>query len=171
MGGKGSGGVRVGSGRKPKDRATSFLHGSKLRQSAPASKPEAVPMPTDLKGEQRSVWLDLAPHALEARTLTSGTAMAFRQLCGRIVLLRQMEALIEADGLMGVRVNTQMDEDGGGSQVVEKKAHDLLTKCMTLMQRVDQGMIRFRLAPIGKEIAVAEPVADPFAEFDDTTVQ
>lgn len=97
--------------------------------------------------------------------------MAFRQLCGRIVLLHQMEAMIAADGLMGTRVNTQMDEDGGGSQVIEKKAHDLLTKCMTLMQRVDQGMIRFRLAPIGKEIATAEPEVDPFAEFDGDTVQ
>lgn len=97
--------------------------------------------------------------------------MAFRQLCGRIVLLRQMEAMIAADGLMGDKVSLQMDDSGGGLQSVEKKAHDLLTKCMTLMQRVDQGMIRFRLAPIGKEIATPEPVADPFAEFDEGSVQ
>jgi hypothetical protein len=32
-------------------------------------------------------------------------------------------------------------------------------------------MIRFRLAPIGKEIAAPEVVVDPFAEFDGDTVQ
>jgi hypothetical protein len=170
VGGKGSGGLRVGSGRKPKDRATAFLHGAKPRQ-ATASRPEAVPMPADLSADQREVWRELAPYALEARTLTAGTSMAFRQLCGRIVLLRQMEAMIAADGLMDTKVSLQMDETGGGMQTVQKKAHDLITKCMTLMQRVDQGMIRFRLAPIGKEIAAPEVVVDPFAEFDGDTVQ
>jgi hypothetical protein len=150
-----------------------FLHGSKGAKPVQGTSkaPEAVPMPADLPADQRQVWLELAPHAREARTLTLATAMAFRQLCSRIVLLRQMEAAIAADGLMGDKVSLQMDESGGGLQSVEKKAHDLLTKCMTLMQRVDQGMIRFRLSPIGKEMVTAEPEADPFAEFDQETVQ
>lgn len=179
MGGKGSGGMRVGSGRKPKDAKAAFLHGKSRGQMVCVSSSGGnivagrgkIAVPGDLTTEQREVWLQLAPHALDAGTLTAGTAMAFRQLCGRIVLLHQMEAMIAADGLMGVRVNTQMDEDGGGSQVVEKKAHDLLTKCMTLMQRVDQGMIRFRLSPIGKEITAQEQPVDPFSEFDGDTIQ
>jgi hypothetical protein len=166
VGGRGSGGARVGSGRKPKDKVMAFLHGSKPRETR-VSRPQDVAMPSDLPADQSQVWRDLAPHAIEARTLTPATATAFRQLCGRIVLLRQMEALIAEDGLMGTKVSLQMDEAGGGMQNVEKKAHDLLTKCMTLMQRVDQGMIRFRLSPIGKEMTVETPTVDPFSEFDD----
>jgi hypothetical protein len=114
------------------------------------------------------VWNELAPHACAERTLTPATAAAFRQLCGRIVLLDKIEAQIEADGIMADKVTLQMDETGGGLQSVEKKAHDLLTKCMTLMQRVDQGMLRFRLSPMGKELAQAEPdkAIDPIAEFE-----
>jgi hypothetical protein len=115
-----------------------------------------------------AVWNELAPHACAERTLTPATAAAFRQLCGRIVLLDKIEAQIEADGIMADKVTLQMDETGGGLQSVEKKAHDLLTKCMTLMQRVDQGMLRFRLSPMGKELAQAEPdkAIDPIAEFE-----
>jgi hypothetical protein len=113
------------------------------------------------------VWNELAPHACAALTLVPGTAAAFRQLCGRIVLLQQIEAQIEADGIMGTKVSLQMDETGGGLQTVEKKAHDLLTKSMTLMQRVDQGMMRFRLSPMGKELTPTEAPKDEWAEFDD----
>ncbi len=86
-------------------------------------------------------------------------------------MLQQMEARLEADGLMTTKVSLQMDESGGGMQSVEPRAHDLLTKCMTMMQRVDQGMLRFRLSPMGKELVVTEAPVDPFDEFDKETVQ
>ena len=36
-----------------------------------------------------------------------------------------------------------------------------------MMQRVEAGMARFKLAPIGKELPDAAPPADPFSEFDE----
>lgn len=169
MGGRGSGGIRVGSGRKSKDAKTAQLHGSRQRQAAKPAQDAPIVLlsaPNDLTDAQREVWNELAPHACAARTLAAGTAVAFRQLCGRIVLLHQMEAQIEQDGIMDTQVSLQMDESGGGLQTVQKKAHDLLTKCMTMMQRVDQGMLRFRLSPMGKELAPTETPTDPFDEFD-----
>jgi hypothetical protein len=170
MGGYGSGGGRLGSGPKGKQEADRRLEGGRDRGKG-ASKPPKVTLiaaPADLPLAQRAVWNELAPHACEARTLTAGTAAAFRQLCGRIVLLGLIEKQIEDDGIMTDKVTLQMDEKGGGLQAVEKKAHDLLTKCMTLMQRVDQGMLRFGLSPIGKPIAAAEKPKDEFDEFDGT---
>jgi hypothetical protein len=174
MGGRGSGGARTGSGRKSKDAETAQLHGSKQR-SAPKTPQgpafELLPAPKGMGEAQRKVWDDLAPHACAQRTLTRATAEAFAQLCGRVVLLRKMEAQIDADGIMSTKVSLQMDETGGGLQAVEKKANDLLTKCMTMMQRVDQGMLRFRLSPMGKELAPSEQPKDEWAEFDEGPVQ
>ena len=99
---------------------------------------------------------------------------AFRQLCSAMSLMRAMEAEIEADGLTGTKVTLQMDEKGGGLQSVEKKAHTLLSKLTTMMQRVDAGMVRFGLAPVGKPLIDDSPEdapEDPFAKFDTPTEQ
>lgn len=171
MGGKGSGGTRIGTGPKRKTSDEKWLSGK-----GPANQPKTPPpvtliaAPADLTEAQTAVWNELAPHACAARTLVAGTVTAFRQLCGRIVLLHQMEAQLEQDGLMDTKVSLQMDETGGGLQTVQKKAHDLLTKCMTMMQRVDQGMLRFRLSPMGKEIIEPEPTKDEWSEFDGPSV-
>lgn len=173
MGGRGSGGLRTGAGRKSKEAHVLALHGGRDRLGVtndaqqPASVPnEPVDAPEDMPVDQRAVWDELAPHATAASTLTPRTALAFRQLCGRIVLLHKMEARLELDGLMTTKVSLQMDQAGGGLQNVEPKAHDLLTKCMTMMQRVDQGMLRFMLSPMGKEIVQPVKDVDPFAEFE-----
>jgi hypothetical protein len=146
-----------------------FLHGSKGAKPVQGTSkaPEAVPMPADLPADQRQVWLELAPHAREARTLTHGTAQAFRDLCEAIVLKRSMLARLEADGLTYLKVTI----DGSGQEHTEVKAHPLLAQHRGMMQRVEAGMTRFRLSPIGKEMATSEPEADPFAEFDGDTVQ
>lgn len=165
------GGARVGAGRKPKGAAILSLHGGRVRNGAkiatsvPNAPLPAVKQPEDLPSEQQKVWDELAPHALAARTLTAGTAAAFRDLCEAIVLKRMMLAEILADGLTGTKVTLQMDEQGGGVQSVEKKAHTLLSQHRGMMQRVEAGFTRFRLAPMGKELVVEEKAADPFEEF------
>ena len=165
------GGARVGSGRKPKGASILSLHGGRVRNAAnvPSTVPnqpfEPVNTPQDLPDVQQAVWNELAPHALEARTLTAGTAAAFRDLCEAIVLKRMMLAEILADGLTGTKVTVQMDESGGGLQSVEKKAHTLLSQYRGMMQRVEAGFTRFRLAPMGKEIVVEQKAVDPFEEF------
>ena len=165
------GGFRVGSGRKPKGAAILSLHGGRVRNGAQpgASVPNAPVMPVntpqDLPGAQKAVWDDLAPHALAARTLTDGTAAAFRDLCEAIVLKRMMLTEILADGLTQAKVSLQMDEAGGGLQSVEKKAHALLSQHRGMMQRVEAGLTRFRLAPMGKEIVQPVKAEDPFEEF------
>jgi hypothetical protein len=174
MGGVGSGGLRPGAGRKSKRDQDKWLGGNAGKR-APKTPPVAastglmMAAPVGMADAAVLVWNELAPHACAERTLTPATAAAFRQLCGRIVLLELLEKQIADDGIMTDKVTLQMDEKGGGLQQVEKKAHDLLTKCMTLMQRVDQGMLRFRLSPMGKELAPPEKAPDdPFSEFDKT---
>lgn len=134
--------------------------------AAPKAPVAPVPKPSDLPAGQSAVWDALSPHALAARTLTPGTAWAFRDLCEAIVLKRDMLAIIEADGLMQNRLSTKMDENGGGEQVFESKAHPLLAKWTALQVRVEAGLTRFRLAPMGKELAPAEQPKDEWAEFD-----
>jgi hypothetical protein len=172
MGGVGSGGLRPGSGRKSKRGQEKWLGGNAGKRppkAPPKDAPGLMAAPAGMADAAVVVWNELAPHACAERTLTPATAAAFRQLCGRIVLLELLEKQIADDGIMTDKVTLQMDEKGGGLQQVEKKAHDLLTKCMTLMQRVDQGMLRFRLSPMGKELAPPEKAPDdPFSEFDKT---
>lgn len=165
------GGARVGAGRKPKGAAILSLHGGRVRNPvkvpATVTNEPFVPVntPQDLPDVQKQVWDELAPHALAARTLTAGTSAAFRDLCEAIVLKRMMLAEILADGLTGTKVTLQMDQEGGGVQSVEKKAHTLLSQYRGMMQRVEAGFTRFRLAPMGKEIVVEQKAADPFEEF------
>ena len=126
----------------------------------------AVAKPKGLPLGQSAVWDALAPQARLQRTLTSATAWAFVQLCEAIVLKRDILAVIEADGLMQNRLSTKMDESGGGEQVFESKAHPLIAKWTALLVRVEAGLTRFRLAPMGKELAPVEEPADEWAEFD-----
>lgn len=174
MGGKGSGGLRVGAGRKSKDKAEARLHGSRQRTvvrfpgAAAPNVPSVAPLervdpPADLPAEQKAVWIALAPHALVARTLTPGTAQAFRDLCEAIVLKRALLERVQADGLTYEKVSV----DGAGVEHVELKAHPLISQHRGMMQRVEAGFTRFRLAPMGKEIAPPDPPADPFAEFEE----
>lgn len=142
------GGARPGAGRKPKTAAVAALHGSHQRTvvrfpAAPAAPsaplvPVAVAIPGGLPAKARRAWERLAPFAVEAGTLTAGTAAAFAMLCRAVVL----EAALGKGG-----------EAGGPSH-------------RGMMQRVEAGMVRFSLAPVGKPIAKAAKPEDPFAEFE-----
>lgn len=109
-------------------------------------------MPADMPELHREVWERLAPHALAQRTLTPGTAAAFRDLC---------EAIVVRDGLLtAIHQSGYISQDGG--------KHPLLPDYRGMYQRVEAGMAKFRLAPLGKPMVEdgERGEADPFAEFD-----
>lgn len=168
MGGLGSGvGPKLGAGRKRKDADKKWLEGSGKppadKPAAPAKPPALIVAPADLPEAETAIWNELAPHACVLRTLTTQTVQAFRDLCEAVVLKRKMHAQIEKDGLTYIAVTV----DGSGQEREALKAHPLLAQHRGLMQRVEQMMLRFRLSPMGKEIAEDEAPVDPFAEFED----
>lgn len=137
------------------------------RRRTPAAAVTLIAAPADLPEAQREVWNELAPHACAAKTLTEGTVAAFRDLIEAIVIKREMLAQIRRDGLTYLKVTI----DGSGQEHTEVKAHPLIGQHRGMMQRVEQGMLRFRLSPMGKELEQPEPPEDPFAEFDGGAVQ
>jgi hypothetical protein len=137
MGGRGSGGFRLGAGERPE-------------VAGPTDTPlPTVPEPVDLTDDERVVWQELAPHAQAQRTLTAATATRFRLLCRAVVLEGKYEAKILADGLTYIAVTV----DGAGNERETLKAHPLCGAHRGMMQRVESGMVAFRLAPIGKPLA------------------
>jgi hypothetical protein len=175
MGGKGSGGSRIASGRKGKAAADRWLSGTGPRPTAAASSSSSsashasappfaiLEAPAELEPAVAAVWTALAPHAATARTLTIGTAAAFRDLCEAIVLRRNMLTQIAADGLtLGRRI-----VDDAGVEYLERRAHPLLNQQRAMLQRIEAGMVRYGLLPIGKPLSDPAPAeADPWAEFD-----
>lgn len=107
MGGKGSGGRRLGSGRPKKSDSERFVDGNaghRGRVLAHPSAPPAAPPPVDefdapdtLTMEERMVWLRQAPHAFANRTLTKSSAMAFERYC-RLVVEEGVEAKSSGHG-------------------------------------------------------------------------
>lgn len=136
MGGLGSGG-HGSAGRKPAE--VGFTD-----QPLPD-----VPVPADLTSEELAVWQELAPHAREQRTLIPATSSRFRLLCRAVVLERKYEAKILEDGLTYLAVTV----DGSGQERETLKAHPLCGAHRGMMQRVESGMVAFRLAPLGKPLA------------------
>jgi hypothetical protein len=183
MGGKGSGGLRVGAGRRRKDQADGALTGSRRtrarakqqNQTGPVNQsasnqtktpvvtaPESVapvdveiPQPPgNLTLDELAEWNDLAPLAAKQGTLTNDTQWALVDLCQARVLKTKL--LRDVDRMGNV-------VSGAGGQLA---ANPLLARYTTLLQRVDAGMLRFRIAPMGKELTEPKKAADPFAEFD-----
>lgn len=139
MGGKGSGGLRPGAGRKSKGTAAKWLSGSGARKVAvPAV--DHVDVPDDLTVAERLVWLRLAPHAMKAGTLTAATEFQFGLLCRNVVLERELAK--------------DADQRGNASH-------------RGIIQRVDAELARFCLAPMGKPIVEVPAPVDPFDEFDE----
>lgn len=172
MGGFGSGGKRVGAGRKSKTKAERKLTGARSRTAAKdagAGAGAAVPMPKDLLPSQAAVWRELAPHATSAGTLIPATVWAFRDLCEAIVLRRQMAAQLELDGLM-VNVVKVDEETGDRYSLGDPKAHPLITHERGMRVRVEAGMLRFNIAPMGKSVAKVDVPEDPFAQFEGLSV-
>jgi phage terminase small subunit len=163
MGGQGSGGERPGAGRKPKTALEKTLSGTADRSEREfvINPPPIIPVarPLDLAGAEQETWDELSPLALTERTLTPSTQTAFRHLCEAIVLRREMANAIAIDGLT---IDTPLG----------LKAHPLLTQYRGLTQRVEAGMLRFRLSPIGKPLIEAPTKkndGDGFDEFEGDT--
>lgn len=153
MGGIGSGGRRPGAGRKPKDAILRALDGGRASHSRkpatvlphpssdglepPAPKLPQVDeadAPIEFDAEERAVWLELAPHAILARTLTPATSLGFRMLCRNVVMERNYSKSVLERGSANHR---------------------------GLIQRIDAELLRFNLAPCGKPIASVEPTEKP----------
>jgi len=177
MGGKGSGGRRVGSGAKPKEKALRTLHGSRRsaasdfeksnqaqnqtgnQNEAVAPPPPPLPIPEppgSLTLDELPVWNELAPIAQREGTLTLSTRLALRDLCQNIVLRGKLKQALDDDGLT---VHTPTGA---------LAAHPLLTRLTAVMQRVEAGMMRFRLSPMGREIAPpVDKTPNMFDQFDE----
>jgi hypothetical protein len=143
MGGYGSGGERLGSGRKTKDEALKDLEGSskpgdRKRRSLPPI--DEFDAPNDLTTDERNVWLRLAPGAFHARTLTRATEYAFILLCRNVLLEQQMRGDVLARGAANHR---------------------------GLIQRVEAGLTAFGLRALGKPMVDDTPADDPLDEFDE----
>jgi len=183
VGGRGSGGRRVGAGRKPTNKEELALRGSRragrgatkqtpggiktenqtgsptprafvgqVSQVDGGSDPLLTP-PLSLTVEQVPVWSDLAPLALREGTLNASTVAALRDLVELVVLRGKLLRAIEDQGF------SERTETG-------LKSNPLLPQYRGLVLRVEAGMARFKLAPMGKEIGQGETApADPFAEF------
>jgi hypothetical protein len=157
MGGPGSGGERANAGRKPKSPRERVLDGtatSAERELAINPPPiKRVPRPLDLTSGQRDIWDSLSPLASFERTLTNSTTPAFRDLCELIALRAEMSKQIALEGLT---VETPLGQ----------KAHPLLAQFRGLQQRIEAGMVRFRLAPFGKAL-FEDPAKAKQDRFDD----
>lgn len=89
MGGRGSGGRRVGAGKKLKSDLAHAISGTTGPRGVVVTHPSATAIapiatfdpPAALRGRARTIWLELAPHAFDARTLTPATTAAFVMLC------------------------------------------------------------------------------------------
>jgi hypothetical protein len=147
-----SGGRRVGAGRKPRTRLerviTGTLPGPGRVLAHPGVGPEPVVAPIDrfgppddLADPARALWLELAPHAFTARTLTPATALAFRVLCCNVALERTLAQ--------------DVDKRGSASH-------------RGLIARVDAELAAFSLRPFGKPILAAgepAPAVNPLDKF------
>ena len=150
MGGRGSGGRRIGAGRKPKDNLVAFIQGSRQRGGRPPESPvvTAVPVecPADTAEPERAIWALHAPDAIKAGTLTPQTALSFVQLvCEPRAVYNQILKSIEIEGLT-------FWQDTESGKVLKK--HPLITDLNNWHRRVDNGHKAFALAPMGKPVAV-----------------
>lgn len=149
------GGARIGAGRPRNSERENWLAGQ-ARKTGEAPLPPAplppVDVPEGLPDAERAIWLELAPHALAARTLTVATAGDFAALC-------RLE--VEAAGVLEAR----------RIEGWNRKGLEFAKEWRSLVQRLENKRRAFRLAPMGKpmETPVAAP-EDPFGEFDSPTV-
>lgn len=131
----GWGGRRPGAGAKPKrtrqhDSGATVLAHPSSAAADPLPEITEFDAPNDLSVDERNVWVELAPHAFRARTLTPASSFAFRLLCRNIVLERQFAGSVQDKGSASHR---------------------------GLIQRVDTELLAFNLAPCGKPMADAAP--------------
>lgn len=137
MGGRSStsgwGGPRAGAGRKQRQPKVPTVSAPVV---AAVVSPSGVVRP-DLPADAVAVWHALAPLAVQAGTLTPGTAYAFAEMCSLAVWQKKVQAELEAQGLTdaGMRVG----------KVYLAASHQL-----------DLKMKAFRIAPDGKPIVAVD---------------
>lgn len=133
----GTGGARPGSGQRPKE--------------AVDDTPLPIIDPPDYcRDDERAIWLRLAPLAAERGTLTDNEIPGFYSLCQAQAFVEAMKAKVLADDFETTKVTLQMDEKGGGLQVVEKKRHHLMTEMRGWVMVAKAGLKDFDLTAMGK---------------------
>jgi phage terminase small subunit len=159
-------GKRSNRDERARDTGEATRRRSARAEAAAGEGERAVRQPIDLGPEQASIWQELAPHAKALGTLTEASALSFRDLCEVIAVKRAILRTVTAQGWIVA------------SPSGEAKAHPLLVRYQGIYQRVEAGLVRFGLAPMGEEMGYGRtpadpgaptaegPPADPFAEFD-----
>jgi len=141
MGGRGSGGRRIGSGKKGKSDLEHAISGTTSARGVLLQHPNATAIapvvtfapPPWLRGPALKIWHELAPEAFAARTLTPATMSAFVMLCRGVVQDRVFWA---------------------------SKRYRCGPNHRGLMQRVATWKKDFCLAPLGKPMLTSAPVAE-----------
>jgi len=116
-----------------------------------------IPQPPGrLTLDELGEWNDLAPQAAREGTLNDSTALALRDLCQLRVLKDRLLRRVDDEG------------DVVTSAAGNLAAHPLLTRITTLSQRIEAAMLRFKLSPVGRELAApaTQSTDDGFLEFD-----
>lgn len=190
MGGKGSGGRRVGSGRKPKTAREHWLtgdagkrglalverpgdagapKGQRRRGKRPAGSPK-VPMigaageiPEELTPIERVFWERWAPLAKANGTLIDDTVPGFIMLCQTAADVRVCRAEIYGRGIVSVR--TAMQDTGNDDEAMEVvtaelKRHPLWPDLRGLRQQLRDLLARYGLASMGKAPSAEKPDED-----------
>jgi hypothetical protein len=137
MGGRGSGGRRVGAGKKGKSALEHAIAGTSGPRGVVLQHPSGTAIapiatfdpPKSLQGPALKVWHELAPHAFTERTLTRATEVAFVILCRNVALEQRMARSKYGAG----RANHR-----------------------GMIQRVDAELTKFCLSPFGKPMVTAE---------------
>lgn len=153
MGGPGSGGARLGAGRRQKDATRRWLGGSADRRGPRDTKAPELPgvasvvMPGRLTPEARKVWRRDSRAAIEARTLTPASAEDFGDYC---------ELVVDLASVMAARRERGWTKDG----------LRLFRAANALVLRIESKRRAFLMAPMGKPLVEPKPEVDPFSEFD-----
>lgn len=83
------GGRRPGAGRKPRSKVgVVLIHPSIPPASALLAPPAALEVPAGLDEEERAIWIDRAPYAIQYGTLDQASVAAFVRYCQIVVLER-----------------------------------------------------------------------------------
>jgi hypothetical protein len=175
MGGKGSGGKRVGAGRKPKTSREHWLTGDAGKRGLALVErpPDAAPtpprrprkragkaapaveigpageLPAMLTGAEKRWWRELAPRAVANGTLTADTRPGFVVLCQTAADAAEIRRDIRQRGIVTER--KVLVGDTGEQEVItlDVKAHPLWPSYRGLKARLEQLMARYGLAATG----------------------
>lgn len=189
MGGKGSGGRRIGAGRKPKTAREHWLtgdagkrglalverpadagapkgqrrRGKKPQRPAPPVIGAAGEVPPELTDVERVLWERWAPRAKAIGTLSEDTTPGFVVLCQTAADAQVCRAEIYSRGIVSVRTvmqETGNDDEAMEAVTVELRAHPLWPQYRGLKTRLEMLMARYGIASMGKLPSAEKPDED-----------